>query len=122
MTLINSRRLPCEISPDERQREIAAILAGALRLHQQRLTIRSIGPENELLAYSDRDPNLVQPLATPRLLITPREAAFALSISTRKLWSLTNAGEIPCVRLGRAVRYSPAALQAWIQGQQGVSR
>jgi excisionase family DNA binding protein len=59
---------------------------------------------------------------TPRLLITPREAAFALSISTRKLWSLTNAGHIPSVRLGRAIRYSPADLENWIREQRGKSR
>jgi len=54
----------------------------------------------------------------PRLLLTADEAAFALTISTRTLWTLTNAGQIPCVRLGRCVRYAPEALQDWIQGQR----
>lgn len=39
------------------------------------------------------------------LLLTPREAARALSVSPRKLWGLTASGELPCVRFGRAVRY-----------------
>lgn len=58
--------------------------------------------------------DLESDVRTGRMLITPAEAAFALSVSERKLWSMTNAGEIPCVRLGRAVRYSPTDLQDWI--------
>ncbi len=50
----------------------------------------------------------------PRLL-RANEAADTLAISTRKLWELTNRGEIPCVRIGRLVRYDPADLQAWIE-------
>ncbi len=55
-----------------------------------------------------------------RLLLRPGEAAKALAISTRKLWELTNCGEIPCIRIGRAVRYAPADLQAWIDRQKNV--
>ncbi|NQU22272.1 MAG: helix-turn-helix domain-containing protein [Candidatus Nealsonbacteria bacterium] len=49
----------------------------------------------------------------------PDQAARALAISSRKLWAMTNAGEIPCVRLGRAVRYDPADLLEWIEEQKG---
>ena len=49
-----------------------------------------------------------------RLLLTPNEAAAALRISPRLLWSKTKLGEIPCVRIGKAVRYAPSALQEWI--------
>lgn len=42
----------------------------------------------------------------PLLLLTTPEAARNLSVSPRKLWALTASGEIPCVRIGRAVRYS----------------
>ncbi len=48
------------------------------------------------------------------ILLRPREAAVALAISERLLWSKTNIGEIPCVRVGRSVRYDPADLRAWI--------
>ena len=51
------------------------------------------------------------------LLLTPRQAATALAISPRKLWSLTASGEIPSVRLGRCVRYPIDQLQAWIAEQ-----
>lgn len=44
-------------------------------------------------------------------LVSSIEAASLLSISRRKLWSLTTAGEIEHVRIGRAVRYSIEALR-----------
>ena len=58
---------------------------------------------------------------TPALLLTARETATALRISERSLWSLTEPrGPIPCIRLGRSVRYSPDALSAWIEAQKGA--
>lgn len=52
------------------------------------------------------------------LLLTPREAARLLSISTRTLWSMSDRGEIPVVRIGRSVRYYRAALVEWIANAQ----
>ncbi len=52
------------------------------------------------------------------LLLRPRDAARALAISERKLWDLTVRNLIPCVRIGRAVRYSPLDLQTWIEAQK----
>ena len=53
-----------------------------------------------------------------KLLLTPREAAEALSICEKSLWSLTAPrGPIKCVRLGRSVRYSPDALRAFVAQQ-----
>ncbi len=54
----------------------------------------------------------------PKLLISPREAANVLGISERKLWSMTQASQIPVVRLGRSVRYSVRTLESWIEQQQ----
>lgn len=51
----------------------------------------------------------------PTLLLTPQQAAEALAISPRKLWSMTASGEIPHVRLGRCVRYSIRDLEAEIE-------
>ena len=57
--------------------------------------------------------------STPeRLLVKPQQAADMLAISPRLLWSLTNRGEVPCVRIGRSVRYDLADLRAWIDGQK----
>jgi excisionase family DNA binding protein len=51
----------------------------------------------------------------PPLLLKVKDAALALAISERKLWELTNREEIPCVRIGRSIRYSLADLTAWIE-------
>ena len=40
------------------------------------------------------------------LLLTALKAAKLLAISPRTLWTLTDSGVVPCVRLGRSVRYS----------------
>lgn len=51
----------------------------------------------------------------PVLLLTSREAAKAMNISERTLWTLTQAGEIPRVPFGsRGYRYDPEDLKAWI--------
>lgn len=57
--------------------------------------------------------------AEPNLLITPRQAAQALAICEKTLWTLTQPrGPSPCVRIGRAVRYAPADLEAWIASRK----
>lgn len=54
-----------------------------------------------------------------KLLLKPREAAARLSISERQLWANTQPrGPIPATRIGNCVRYSPGALQAFIQGKE----
>ena len=57
---------------------------------------------------------------TPQLLLTPRQAAAALSISERNLWGLTKSGAIPSIKLGRLVRYRPESLRAWLAEQEGT--
>jgi len=54
------------------------------------------------------------------LLLKPKEAATLLAISPRLLWSLTQSGDLPCVRIGRAVRYDPRDLTAWIDRQKST--
>lgn len=49
-----------------------------------------------------------------RLLLSPREAAKALSVCEKTLYNMREAGEIRAVRIGRAIRYSVDELQAWI--------
>jgi excisionase family DNA binding protein len=57
-----------------------------------------------------------------KLLLKPSDAAEALSISPRKLWAMTNSGEISCVRFGKSVRYDPADLREWIDAQKRGQR
>jgi excisionase family DNA binding protein len=66
------------------------------------------------------DPNA----ETPCLALRPREAARALGIGPRLLWSMTNRGEIPHLRLGRALVYPVDALRRWLseQAAKGVRK
>jgi excisionase family DNA binding protein len=47
-------------------------------------------------------------------LLTTKAAASWLSCSERTLFTLTKSGALPCVRIGRAVRYNLADIWAWI--------
>jgi len=50
----------------------------------------------------------------PRLALRPKEAATALGMSEKSLWSLTQPrGSLPCVRHGSRVCYYVHQLQAW---------
>ena len=53
----------------------------------------------------------------PCLALRPREAAKALGIGQRLLWTMTNTGEVPSVKLGRAVVYPIADLERWLSAQ-----
>jgi len=52
------------------------------------------------------------------LLLDVHEAAAALRICEKTLWTLTQAKSLPCVRIGRRVLYDPRDLQRWIDGQK----
>jgi len=56
-------------------------------------------------------------------LLSRRKAAAYLAISTRTLWSLTEAKRIRCIRIGgRLVRYAVADLDAFIASCRGGER
>lgn len=52
--------------------------------------------------------------AMPCLALRPREAAQALGVSQRTLWSWTNEGTIPHVRRGGLVLYPVDVLRQWL--------
>ena len=56
------------------------------------------------------------------LLVRAQDGARLLGISARKLWELTHRGQIPCVRIGRALRYSVRALEAWVAEQSNPKK
>lgn len=56
------------------------------------------------------------------LLVSAREAARRLGISTRTLWTLSNMGAMPSIRIGRAVRYSLDDLRDYIDAQRTGGR
>lgn len=62
-------------------------------------------------------PEAASKAAAPHLALRPREAAAALGIGERLLWSKTNAGEIPHLKIGKAVVYPVEALNRWLLEQ-----
>jgi hypothetical protein len=52
--------------------------------------------------------------------LRPREAAKALGIGTRLLWTLTNTGEIPSRKVGRCTVYSVGELRGYLRGAGGA--
>ena len=54
------------------------------------------------------------PSLASRLALRPAEAALALGIGEGLLWSKTNAGEIPHVRIGRTVLYPIPLLESFL--------
>ena len=55
--------------------------------------------------------------ATPCLALRPREAAAALGVSERTLWTWTREGTIPHVRRGKTVLYPVDVLRDWLAAQ-----
>lgn len=50
-------------------------------------------------------------------LLSVLEAAEILSVCERTVHNLTKRGQLPSVRVGRALRYDPAQLQKFIEQQ-----
>lgn len=53
-------------------------------------------------------------------LLKAREAAQRLAISESHLYRLTSSGEVPCVRVGKLVRYSVETLRKWIKDRESA--
>ena len=51
-------------------------------------------------------------------LLTSSEVANILAVSERTLWKLTKSGDIPCVHIGRSVRYDARSLDLWIRARE----
>jgi excisionase family DNA binding protein len=49
-------------------------------------------------------------------LLTIGEVAELLRVSPSSVSRLTKTGEIPCVRLNRSIRFSPAAIRNLVEG------
>ncbi len=52
------------------------------------------------------------------LLLTVADAAASLAVCQKTLWRMTRDGKLPCVRIGRAVRYSVDDLKACIAARR----
>ena len=51
------------------------------------------------------------------LLLSPRDAAKALSVCEKTLWTITQKGDIPVIKIGRLVRYPVEGLRSWINNK-----
>ncbi len=61
--------------------------------------------------------------APQRLLLRIPEVADTLGIGRTKIYEMIATGELPTIRVGRAIRISVSTLQKWVEAreQQGVS-
>lgn len=60
--------------------------------------------------------------AEQQLLLTRRQAAHRLNMGVWMLKGLTDRGELPCIRVGKLVRYDEADLRAWIDQKKRDQR
>jgi excisionase family DNA binding protein len=70
-----------------------------------------IGEQTEMIETS----HLVEPL-----LVTQREAAKRLMLCEKTIYSAVKAGELPCVRIGKAKRFTLEDLKNWIARKRQV--
>src|SRR5688500_986341 len=80
-----------------------------LRVAQQREITGAGEIRQKLRAVKMRDPN-------PTLLLRVEEAAERLAVSRTTLYGLLASGALPSVHIGRSVRVSVAALEAYVAG------
>jgi excisionase family DNA binding protein len=63
------------------------------------------------------------PTATPRAtlaegpLLRPDQAAHLLSVKTSWVYEAVRSGRVPCVRVGRHIRFTRAMLEEWLAEQ-----
>ena len=77
-----------------------------------------VHPQGAGIAHaSDAEPRAAAPQSERdnRILLRADEAAKALGVSQAQVFKLAQRGELPCVRIGRSVRFPRKALQAWIE-------
>jgi excisionase family DNA binding protein len=55
-------------------------------------------------------------------LLTTAEAAALLAVRTSWVYEAVRAGRLPCVRVGRHVRFLRSDLEAWVAGQREQPR
>lgn len=65
--------------------------------------------------------NDTSPLNASPLSLRPREAAKALGISERTLWTLTASGDVPHFKLGRATLYPVRELTDWLTAKTAAA-
>jgi excisionase family DNA binding protein len=59
------------------------------------------------------------PPALSEPLLTPHEAAALLAVRVSRIYDAVRGGRLPCVRVGRHVRFLRSDLERWIADQRG---
>ena len=54
----------------------------------------------------------IRPLDGP--LLTANQAAALLSVKTSWIYEATRTGKLPCIRLGRHIRFTRGMLEEWL--------
>ncbi len=62
-------------------------------------------------AAAELDPP-IRPLDGP--LLTPQQAAALLSVKTSWIYEAVRTNRLPCIRLGRHIRFTHGALEEWL--------
>jgi excisionase family DNA binding protein len=57
----------------------------------------------------------LRPLDGP--LLRPEEAAALLSVKTSWVYDAVRTGNLPCIRVGRHIRFTQGMLEEWLQGR-----
>ena len=65
-------------------------------------------------SYASRRATLLRTGFWP--LLTPDQAAELLSVKTSWIYEATRTGRLPCIRLGRHIRFTRAMLEEWLAG------
>jgi excisionase family DNA binding protein len=68
----------------------------------------------------ERQKPMASPIEVPpqRLLLRIPEVAETLGIGRTKIYEIIASGELPTVRVGRAVRISVTTLQKWVEERE----
>lgn len=66
------------------------------------------------MASSNGHSDVSQSIDLSRRLLTPRDVADLLALPPSTVYELARTGRLPCLRIGRAVRFDQHALEAYI--------
>ena len=70
----------------------------------------------------DNLPQSPAPVNEPPPLLTTKDVARLLAVSPRKVWELSNCGELPPIRIGRAVRFDQKDVELFIKRRRKEGR
>ena len=85
-----------------------------------RAALRDIAPQ-ALAGLAQGAATGAQATGKPQLWNAARAAEY-LGVSTSWVYHRSAEGSIPCVRVGHALRFDPAALAAWTRGERRGGR